>query len=350
MLRLKEDITTVVPPSVMTILAGCLVAWQVVCGGTAWALGTPASTTISSTASISYTQVGGFDPVTITASSSFNVLEIIDGVVTWQDATDIAVNSPHAGAILAFLLTNTGNGPESYQLSAVDNLAGDDFNPMARALWLETDSAPGLQISGADPDILYEKGLNDPLLTADGSQVIYMTNDIPTDQADNARGRAQLIIQAVTPGAAGAEPGTELIGLGLNGGNAVVGATRAVGLAFGWFQVASVDVELAKSIAAISDTTGGYQPYTGARVTYRIQVSVSGAGRAEGLVISDAIPAEMTYVPGSIMLDGISQSDAGDMPADPSDYNVTNPATVTVNIGDVNAPAVRVIEFATTIN
>jgi uncharacterized repeat protein (TIGR01451 family) len=334
----------------MTVLAGCLVAWHLVCGGTVWALGTPASTSISSTASISYTQVGGSDPVTITASTRFNVLEIIDGVITWQDATDIAVNSPHEDAVLVFLLTNTGNGPESYQLSVSDNLAGDDFNPLARALWLETNGAPGLQISGADPDILYENGLNDPLLSADGSQVIYMTNDIPTDQADNARGQVQLIIQAATPGAAGAEPGTELIGHGLNGGNAVVGATRAMGSAAGWFQVASVDVELAKSIAAISDTTGGHQPYTGARVTYRIQVSVSGTGRAEGLVISDAIPADMTFIPGTITLDGISQSDAGDMPADPSDFDVTNPATVTVNLGDVNAPAVRVIEFATTIN
>lgn len=349
MLRLKEDITIAVPPSAMTVLAGCLVAWQVVCGGTVWALGTPASTFISSTASISYTQVGESDPVTITASSSFNVLEIIDGMVIWQDATDIAVNSPHDGAILAFLLTNTGNGPESFQLSVADNLTGDDFNPLAQALWLEANSEPGLQISGTDPDILYENGLNDPLLSADGSQVIYMTNDIPTDQVDSARGQVQLIIRAATPGAAGAEPGTELIGHGLNGGNAVVGATRAVGSAAGWFQVASVNVELAKSIAAISDTTGGHQPYTGARVTYRIQVSVSG-GRAENLVISDAIPADMTYVPGSITLDGISQSDAGELPADPSDYNVTNPATVTVNLGDVNAPAVRVIEFAATIN
>lgn len=343
-------ITIAVPPSAMTVLAGCLVVWQVVCGGTVWALGTPASTSISSTASISYSQVGGSDPVTITASSRFDVLEIIDGVVTWQDATDIAVNSPHDGAVLAFLLTNTGNAPESYQLSAVGNLTGDDFDPLAQALWLETNSEPGLQISGADPDILYENGLNDPLLSADGSQVIYMMNDIPTDEADGARGQVQLMIQAATAGAAGAEPGTELVGLGLNGGNAVVGATRAVGSAAGWFQVASVDVELVKSIADISDSTGGDQPYPGARVTYRIQVSVTGTGLADDLVVSDAIPADMTYVPGSITLDGISQSDAGDMPADLSDYNVTNPATVTVNLGDVNAPAVRVIEFATTIN
>lgn len=334
----------------MTVLAVCLVALQVVCGGTVWALGTPASTMITNTARISYTQDGGSDPIILTASSSFEVLEIIDGVVTWQDTADVAVNSPHSGAVLEFLLTNTGNGSETYQLSVWDSLPEDDFDPLVRQLWLESNSEPGIQISGTNPDTLYQKDTNDPVLIADGSQVIYMLSDIPTDQDDSDRGQARLIIQAATPGAAGAVSGTELIGQGLNNGNAVVGGTRAEGSATGWFTVAAVRVALAKSIVAVSDTMGGDQPYPGARVTYRIQVDVSGTGLAEDLVISDAIPAQMTYVPGSITLDGVSQSDDEDMPEDLSNYNVTTPAAVTVNLGDVNAPAVRLIEFETTIN
>jgi uncharacterized repeat protein (TIGR01451 family) len=338
------------PPPVVVVLAVCLAAWGVICGGNAWALGTPASTVIVSTASVAYTPAGTPDPVTLTASTSFHVLELIDTVVTWQDAADVAVNTPQADAVLTFLLSNTGNGPEAFQLSTLDNLGGDDFDPQARALWLETNGQSGLQSGGSDPDTPYQSGVNDPELAADGSQVIYLLSDIPSGAGDGGRGQVQLTVQAASPGAANAAPGTELAGQGLNGVSAVVGTTRAAGTAAGWYRVAAVSVGLTKSIAAISDTAGGTNPYPGARVTYRIRVEVAGTGLARALVISDPVPADMTYVAGSITLDGHAQSDADDMPSDTSDYNFTAPGAVTVNLGDVNAPAVHIIAFATTIN
>jgi uncharacterized repeat protein (TIGR01451 family) len=334
----------------VVVLAVCLVAWGVICGGTAWALGTPASTVISSTATVTYTTVSDPTPVVVSASVSFDVLEIIDAVVTWQDAADVGVNSPHTDAILTFLLTNTGNGPETFELSFVDNLAGDDFNPQGQELWLETNATLGLQTTGATPDMLYQAGVNDPALAADAGQVIYLLADIPTDLDNDLRGQTQVNIRSLTPGAAGADPGTELVGLGFNGVSAVVGGNRAQGAISGWYLVAMVDVNLDKSIAAIRDPSGGDQPDPGALVTYRIRVELVGTGTAQGLVISDAIPADMTYSSGSITLDGVTQSDADDAPTDNSNYNVTTPQTVTVNLGDVSAPAVHVIEFSTTIN
>jgi uncharacterized repeat protein (TIGR01451 family) len=346
---LREVRQTDGPPLLVVVLAVCLATWGVMCGGTAWALGTPASTVISNTASVTYT-MGSADPVTVTAATSFEVLEIIDSVVTWQDVTDVAVNTPQANAVLTFLLTNTGNGPEVFQLSTADNLGGDDFNPQVQSLWFETNGLVGLQTTGPSPDTLYQTGLNDPDLSADSSQVIYLLSDIPSEVIDGQRGQVQLQMRAATPGAADADPGTELTGQGLNGVNAVVGATRALSTAFGWYTVATVDVNLTKSIAAIVDPQGGDQPYPGARVTYRLRVEISGTGLAQTLVISDLIPADMTYATGSITVDGLAQSDAIDPPADMSDYNITAPETVTVNLGDVNAPAVHVIEFETTIN
>lgn len=350
MCRLKEVKRVAGPPPAVVVLAVCLVAWGVICGGTAWALGTSASTVIFNTASVTYTMGADPDPVTITASTSFDVLEVIDGVAIWQDAADVTVNSPHSDAAIAFLLTNTGNGPETFQLSFVDNPAGDDFDPQTQALWMETNGQPGLQTTGASPDTTYQNGINDPDLAADGSQVIYLLSDIPADLNDGARGQVQLNARATTPGAAGADPGTELAGQGLNGINAIVGTTRALGADTGWYQVAGVSVDLTKTISAITDPVGGSQPYPGARVTYRIRVEVSGPGLAQALVISDPVPTDMTYRTGSITLDGLSQSDADDSPADNSDYNVTASDTVTVNLGDVSAPAVRIIEFETTIN
>ncbi|MEJ2041507.1 MAG: hypothetical protein P8X55_21650, partial [Desulfosarcinaceae bacterium] len=120
--------------------------------------------------------------------------------------------------------------------------------------------------------------------------------------------------------------------------------------ATGTYEVASVDVSLTKSIENIADTSGGHQPYPHAVVTYRIRVEVSGNGTAGNLVISDPVPADMTFVPGSIVLDGIPQTDADDAPVDTSDFNITAAGAVTVNLGDSVAPATHIIDFEATIN
>ena len=65
-------------------------------------------------------------------------------------------------------------------------------------------------------------------------------------------------------------------------------------------------------------------------MTYRIAVDVSGSGTADALVVTDVIPADMTYVPGSIVLDGTPQTDADDPAVDGSDFNVSRTGTVSV--------------------
>jgi uncharacterized repeat protein (TIGR01451 family) len=130
----------------------------------------------------------------------------------------------------------------------------------------------------------------------------------------------------------------------------MVGSSGAVGDAVGSYAVTAVEVVLTKSILQIADPLGGGQPYPGAVVTYRIIVEVMGGGTAEGLVISDLIPADMTYLAGSITLDGSIQTDADDPVVDSSDFSVTVADTVTVTLGNIVAPATRIIDFQATIN
>jgi uncharacterized repeat protein (TIGR01451 family) len=132
--------------------------------------------------------------------------------------------------------------------------------------------------------------------------------------------------------------------------DAIVGTTSADGNATGTYEVSFAAVALVKSIAQIVDPYGGDRPYPGAVVTYRITVDITGSGTAEAVVITDTIPADMTYVTGSMQLDGIAQTDANDAPADTSNFGITTANTVTVNLGDTVAPAIRIIEFNTTIN
>lgn len=340
MIRLKENIILHLPIWVgWLLLATCL---AVLCPGSAWALGTSAGTPIINTATVNYTL--GADPTlrTRTATDTFNVMEVIDVVVTWQDAANVPVNSPHADAVLTFLITNTGNGPEDIELLTNDTLVGDLFDPSVQDIYLESNSTLGWQ---AD-DTLYGGG--NIAFTADESMTVYVRSDIPPLRANAETGDLQLTARSMTAGAAGSPMGTLLLGLGFGGVDAMVGTTNADGDAIGTYEVSAAAVALNKSVVQIADPYGGNQPYTSAQVTYRIVVNVTGFGTAEALVIADVIPADMTYVAGSLVLDGTPQTDGLD--GDSGDFNITNANTVTINLGDTVAPATYTIEFDTTIN
>ncbi|MFZ1987385.1 MAG: hypothetical protein WAU91_23450, partial [Desulfatitalea sp.] len=192
MLRLKEvNFSGCTPPLVgWLMLAACL---AVLCGGTAWALGTSAGTVIANTATVAYTVGGNPATQSTTAGNTFRVLEVIDTVIAWQDGGAVAVRSPQSNGTLTFLLTNTGNGPEAFTLTVVDALGGDGFDPEAQAFWVESNGTTGLQTAGAAPDTLYQAGLNDPALAADAGAVIYLLSNIPAGVSDAALGRVQVL-------------------------------------------------------------------------------------------------------------------------------------------------------------
>lgn len=345
MYRLKDKKEYYVVP--LWIKLAAAVCLSCLWAHSAMAAGTSAGTTITNTATVTFTLSSDPTPRSATTANTFDVLEIIDIVVTWQDAVDVPVSSPHADAVSTYQITNTGNGPESFVLLTDDTLGGDDFDPAVQTVWVESNGSPGLQNSGATPDTQYMGG--GVLLNADGALTAYVLSNIPAGLVDTNIGRVGVTAESTTPGAAGAPPGTEIAGAGV-GGNAIVGATNADGNAQGAYAVSAPRVDLAKSVVLIIDPYGGNQPYTSAQLTYRILVDVTGSGMAQGLVITDVIPANTTYVPGSITLDAVSQTDADDAPADGTDFNVTTANTVTVNMGNTMAPASRTIEFSVTIN
>ena len=70
-----------------------------------------------------------------------------------------------------------------------------------------------------------------------------------------------------------------------------------------------------------------------------------GSGAVSGLAITDNIPADTSYVNGSITLGGVAQSDAVD--ADAGDYNGTR---INVALGTVAGGQTRTVTFRTTID
>jgi uncharacterized repeat protein (TIGR01451 family) len=312
----------------------------------AHAAGTAAGTRIPNQATLTYS-VDGKPPVTATAAAQpVLVARLIGVLVTWQDSAPVPSASPDPARPTTFLVTNTGNAADIFRLARNDSFGGDQFDPVvaaAGAIWIESGAEPGFQATGANADILYAAGGNDLALPADGSRTAYVVSSIPAGLPTGAIGQTALTAASTTPGATGAAPGT-LLGT-FNGVPTVVGAGAGQGSATGSYLVGGVSLGIAKSVAAVRDPAGGERVMPGAVLTYRIVLTFTGDGLADAVALTDPLPAAVTYVAGSLTVDGTARTDAPD--ADGADFDA---GTVQAVFGTVRAPATRVIEFRATVN
>ena len=293
----------------------------------ALANGTPAGTDITSQATVNYTIIG----TQYTSQSNMvitSVAEVLELNLVWQDAAPVEVGPGTVGQALAFRLTNTGNGNDSYTLSGLSTLGGDDFDPILSNIHLDTNGNdrfdPGL-------DELYIPGSNDPLLAADAFTLLFLLNDIPPSATVNQQGFSMLNAASTT---GTGTPGTVIPGAGELGLDAVVGASEGRAEGQGSYIVVALSAQIAilKS-ATVVDPYGGFQPVAGATITYQLSVIATGTGSTNDVTVSDAIPLNTTYNPGTLMLNGTLVTDAVD--GDAGDMGGTTPGAVTMTVGDV---------------
>lgn len=322
------------------------------CPATAYAVGTPVGTVIGNTATLNYS-ISGTAQTPITDTANITVDEIIDVTVTWQDSANVAALSPSTAQVLTYLITNTGNGSETFTLSVNNIIGGDNFDPTNAAIYIDNGNG---SFDGIGTETLYT-GANNPTLDANATDAvtIFVLNDIPAALVGGNTGISNFTASSVTAGAAGAAPGTVLATLGDGGVDAVVGPTQATANADGTYVIQPVVVTIAKSATIEADPSGcstaPCTPVPGATVRYSLTVTVSGTGTASALVISDIIPAGMTYSPGTITLNTIAKGDAPfATDGDEAEFAAN---TVTVNLGNINVagvPVVNTITFDVTIN
>jgi uncharacterized repeat protein (TIGR01451 family) len=111
--------------------------------------------------------------------------------------------------------------------------------------------------------------------------------------------------------------------------------------------VSSAMVNISKT-AVVLDQYGGSQPITGATIRYTLAVTAVGTGTAMSTVITDLLPMNTTYTPGTLKLNGVVLTDAAD--ADAGDVSGTT-STVTVRLGSLtNATPIQTITFEVKIN
>jgi uncharacterized repeat protein (TIGR01451 family) len=307
---------------------------------TSWAVGTSAGTDIINQVTVSY-GLGGIPQTPLTSSVTIPVDEVLDVDVQWQDATTLIVPSGANNQALTFRVTNIGNGTEPFVLSAVSGLPGDQFSPILVDLYI--DDGDGVFEPGTD-DPAYVPGTATPPIPEDGWLNIFVVNDIPSGLSNGDAGRSELTAACQTAAAnttLPATPGGTLPGLGDSGVDAVIGLSGGVDTDIGAYQISDTALSLVKA-QSVSDPTGGTDPVTGAVITYTITVTVTGSDDAAGLVVTDPIPNDTTYIPGTLTVSpgpAISATVSG------------SPPTVNVDMGDLNSGNTpQNVTFQVTIN
>lgn len=274
----------------------------------AFAVGTPAGTVISNQATVNYTDANG-NPL---SALSNIVTTTVSQVATVSVTPNNAANAvPGDILFYAHAVRNLGNGSDTIDVTAPS--AGG----FATALFFDN-NGNGV-FDGGDT----------PMTDTDADGVVDTGSLAANAQVDIL---ARITIPVGTP------PQVDVMTVtGTSSFNAGVSSS-----ATDTTTILAPDVTAAKSVLP-----AGNQP-PGTTLTYTLVVNNAGSANALAVALTDPIPANTTYVPGSITLDGVSKTDIGG--DDEGDFNATTPGAVTVNIGAMAAAASHTITFQVTIN
>lgn len=325
--RLYGTFATVLVPA---LLAGALAP------AAALAKGVTAGTLIRNTATANFDEAGVQRSVN-SNTVTLRVDELLDVTLTSLDPGPLPVSNGES--VLTFELTNQGNGPEAFRLTADTAVAGNGFDTTLRAIAIDRNG------NGT-----YEEGIDEilagpqttPVLAASERVTLFVIVTMPSTAADGETSNVALAAAAVTGiGAAG----TVYDAAGADGGDAIVGSTGAAATARGAMSRSAASVALVKSVT-LRDPFGGTSAVPGAIATFAIAARVSGSGSIANLVVSDIIPEGTTYVPGTLALDTAALTDAADTDAG----SASGAAGIAVSLGDVPAGTTRTVTFDVTIN
>ena len=301
----------------------------------AHATGVDAGTLISNTASATYTSgstSGSVQSNTVTVK----VDELLDVAVSGTAGSPVLVGT--GTAVLPFSITNTGNGPEAFNLMINPTVSGNQFDATTSSIVLDSNNN-GTYDPGVDT--VLSSGAPTPAIAADDTLNVFILVTLPSGATDGQTSQLQLTAAAVTGTGA---PGTAFSGQGEGGGDAVVGASGADDDGLDAMTASAATVSLAKS-ASIVDPFGGSRPVPGAVVTYTIVATVSGSGTANSLHVTDVYPTGTAYQAGTMLLDGTGLSDAAD-----ADAGVATGTGIDISLGNVAGGTTRTVKFDVKIN
>lgn len=319
--------------------AGGIVGCSLAClsiAAPAHAAGVLAGTLIENTATATYKSGASTGSVT-SNKVTVKVDELLDVAVATLSTTP-ATGTGSTPAVLIYSVTNSGNGPEAFNLAADPTISGNAFDGTIKSVVIDSNNN-GIYDAGVDT--VLSTGAATPVLAPDKTVKVFVLVTLPADASDAETSQVRLTASAVT---GTGTPGTSFSGRGEGGGDAVVGLTTASDNSLAALIASLANIALTKS-ATILDPFGTAKPVPGAVVTYSIAARVTGSGAVDGLHIIDAIPGGTTYVPGSIKLDAAAITDAAD-----ADAGIGGADGIDVTLGKVNGGSTRTVVFAVKIN
>lgn len=300
------------------------------------AAGVAAGTVIQNSATATYstgTATGSVSSNTV----SVKVDQLLDVAVAGLNSSPVTATS--TAAVLTYSVTNTGNGTDSFNLVADSNVPGNAFNGVIQGVYIDSNNN-GLYDAGSDT--LVASGAPTSAIAEDGSLKVFVVVALPAGASDAQASQVKL---TATSAIGSGSPGTVFAGKGQGGSDAVVGSSHATQTALDSLIASLATVALSKT-AAIVDQFAGTSPVPGATVTYSIVAHVTGSGTAEGVHVTDVIPANTTYQAGTLTLNGSGLSDAPD-----GDVGTASASGIDVALGNIAGGAAdKTVTFKVKIN
>jgi len=237
-----------------------------------------------------------------------------------------------AGAILAYTLdiTNTGNGGECFVIS--QQSSANVAEPVALVAVHADSNGDGA--FNAATDAVVGAGLCGPQIAPNQRMRFFALGRMPEDTSVS---QAELALH-IAPHDNGPGYGAVLPGSGDAGGDKVIGFDAGAGAARMWAQASRLVVSLVKSQLV----SGRVQAIavSGDVITYSLQFKAGGEGLVKGAMVSDPLPADLRYLPGTLNLDGVSLSDGTD-----ADGGQAGDSLIAVRLPDQVAPFEHTITF-----
>ena len=252
---------------------------------------TIAGTEIRNLATVSYEDSAGNS---FTAQSNEAIVTVAQVYSASINSTDTSVAaSPGQPVDISYTLENTGNGPDTYDLSAIDGIVGgDDID--ADSIVIFADLNNNGQADAGEPAI------TDLTLTAGEIASIVVRAEVPSDAL------------------AGEELGVTLTAQAQEGTGSAVAASVSDLTANQGPDGLDGTVESLITVtgdAVVGATKNAVHNSAAAQIDYTITIQNNGNADALNVVLQDAIPANTNFVAGSAVASGLITSNSDILPA-----------------------------------
>jgi len=318
----------------------------------AHAVGTEAGSVVANTATIDY-NVGTVAQTAIESSpagnstagpgngtaTDFSVDHKVDVTVAEQATTYIDAADGTVGAVITFVVTNTGNAIQDFQVTAANNATDpfggtENFDPTTINVFVDV-NGNGTYESATDTATFINELSPDPTGAAN-EITVFVVSTLPGGQADGDIAAVTLTATARDGETAlhlGSNPDTSTLGGAITKDNAAADGEDTVESVFadiagdtdaledgahsdtGAYQIVVAVVSISKTQAIIYDASGYNKHLPGVYVQYTITISndVTATGSALLTTISDALDTTMVTFDADL-LDGtgVAENAVGD--------------------------------------